>query len=331
MHPINGALIQGCLIMTAKRILVTGASGCIGHYICDRLIRETSHELFLLVRNPQKLKFDYNARPGVTVLQADLREIEQFANLLKTIDSAVLTATAWGGAQEVYDINVVKTLRLMNLLDPDVCQQVIYFSTASILDRHNQLLKEAGELGTDYIKSKHNCFQQLPRLAIAPRITTVFPTLVFGGDEQKPYSHVTSGLPEIAKWINLIRFFKADGSFHFLHGEDIAQVVLHLLEHPPALGASRQLVLGNSAITVNQAVEQICHYLNKPVFLRVSLSTRLADLFIVLFRIQMAAWDRFCLSYRHFTYENPVSPASYGLPTYCPTIPDLLKVSGVSR
>ena len=315
--------------MTAKRILVTGASGCIGHYICDRLIQQTSHELFLLVRNPQKLKFDYNARPGVTVLQADLREIEQFANLLKTIDSAVLTATAWGGAQEVYDINVVKTLRLMNLLDPDVCQQVIYFSTASILDRHNQLLKEAGELGTDYIRSKHTCFQQLPRLAIAHRITTVFPTLVLGGDDQKPYSHLTSGLPEVAKWIDLIRFFKADGSFHFLHSEDIAQVVLHLLEHPPEPGQAHELVLGNDAITVDQAVEQVCSYLNKPIFWRIPLSPRLADLFIVLFRIQMATWDRFCLSDRHFTYKNPVSPATFGLPTYCPAIADVLKVSGI--
>ncbi|MFN9179242.1 MAG: NAD-dependent epimerase/dehydratase family protein, partial [Dolichospermum sp.] len=44
--------------MTKKRILVTGASGCIGHYISEALIQNTNHELYLLVRNPNKLQVD---------------------------------------------------------------------------------------------------------------------------------------------------------------------------------------------------------------------------------------------------------------------------------
>ncbi len=92
--------------MPPKRILITGASGCIGHYIAESLIQETQHELFLVVRNPSKLKFDYQTRPGITLLQADLREIEQFQDLLQTINCAVLVATAWGGAQEVVEVNV---------------------------------------------------------------------------------------------------------------------------------------------------------------------------------------------------------------------------------
>jgi nucleoside-diphosphate-sugar epimerase len=312
-----------------QRIFVTGASGCIGHYIAEALIQQTNHELFLLVRDPRKLKFDYEARPGVTILQADMREVDRFGEFLQSMDSAVLAATAWGGTQETFDVNVAKTTRLMELLDADRCQQVIYFSTASILGQDNQLLKQAGQLGTDYIKSKYICYQQLSRLAIAPKITTVYPTLVFGGDNQKPYSHLSSGLADVAKWINLIRFFKADGSFHFIHGRDIAQVVVHLLDHPPAPGAPRQLVLGNPRLTANQAVEEVCDYLNKSIPFRVPLSPQLAELFIVLFRIQVAAWDRFCIDYRHFSYQNPVNPATLGLQPYCPTIADLLKVSGI--
>src|ERR671933_2966132 len=139
--------------MTPKRIFVTGASGCIGHYITEALIQETNHELYLLVRNPAKLGFDYDARPGITILQGDLRQIEYFGDLLKTMDAAILAATAWGGAQESFDVNVVKTIRMMELLDPKLCEQVIYFSTASVLDRNNKPLKEAGQLGTEYIRS----------------------------------------------------------------------------------------------------------------------------------------------------------------------------------
>jgi nucleoside-diphosphate-sugar epimerase len=314
-----------------KRIFITGASGCIGHYIAEALIQQTEHEVFLLVRDPKKLKFDCNARPGITVLPNDLREIEQFSRLLKTMDNAILTAAAWGGVQETFDINVVKTIRLMNLLDPNLCQQVIYFSTASILNQENQPLKEAGQIGTDYIQSKFSCFQQLAKLAIAPQITTVFPTLVFGGDETKPYSHISAGLPDIIKWIKLARFFKADGSFHFIHGRDIAQVVLHLLEHPPQSEDARQLVLGNAPLTVNQTVEEFCAYLKQRIYFRIPLSLQLADFFIWLFRIQMAPWDRFCLDYRHFTYRKFVNPATYALEPYCGAIADLLQVSGIEK
>lgn len=313
----------------AQRILITGASGCIGQYLADALLRQTSHELFLLVRDPSKLKLDLEGRENVTVLQGDLREIDRFGSLLKTIDQAVLTAAAWGGTQETFDINVSKTLRVMELLDPQRCQQVIYFSTASILGHDNQPLKQAGQIGTDYIRSKYIAFQQIARLPIADRVTTVFPTLVFGGDDRKPYSHLSGGLTDVTRWIGLIRFFKADGSFHFIHAQDIAQVVLHLLEHPP--GQPRQMVLGNRRLTANEAIEEACAYLNQRILFRLPLSPQLADLFIVLFRIQMASWDRFCLTYRHFSYENPVNPATFGIQPYCPTLTDLLKISGIRQ
>lgn len=317
---------------------MTGASGCIGQYVAETLIQQTAHELYLLVRNPDKLGFDYHARSGITICQADLRQIDQFSDLLKTVDVAILAATSWGGVQEVFDINVVKTLRLLDLLDIQRCQQVIYFSTASILDQQNQLLKQAGQLGTDYIRSKYDCLQQLSNLAIAPKITTVFPTLVLGGDEHKPYSHISSGIKDVVKWINLIRWFKADGSFHFIHAQDIAQVVGYLVDHPPnqelitktgEVLSKHRLVLGNSRLTVNQAVEEVCAYLGKTIYVRVPLSMGLANLLIILFRIQMAAWDRFCLNYRHFTYQNPINPQTLGLPTYCPTLSDVLKISGI--
>lgn len=316
--------------MTPKRILVTGASGCIGHYITEALIEQTDHELYLLVRNPAKLQVNTKFRPGITVLQGDMGKIEDFTDLLKTIDTAVLTATVWGG-DDIFDINVTKTVELMNLLDPEVCQQVIYFSTASILDSHNQLLKEAGEIGTDYIRSKYECFQKLANSAIKSKITKIFPTLVLGGDNTKPYSHLSAGIPEITKLINLIRFFKADGSFHFIHGKDVAEVIRYLIDNSPKAEESRQLVLGQKRITADGAIEEACNYLNEKIYFRIPITLALANILIPLFRIQMADWDRFCLTYRHFSYENPVNPESLGLPNYCATFSDVLRVHGVPR
>ncbi|MBZ8182921.1 MAG: NAD(P)-dependent oxidoreductase [Oscillatoria sp. PMC 1051.18] len=324
--------------MTPKRILLTGATGCIGHYIAEAIVQETEHELFLLVRNRDRLKFDYEARPGVTILEADLRAIDRFNDLLKTINVAILAATAWGGSAEVFDINVAKTVRLLELLDPLICEQAIYFSTASILDRDNRLLTEAKQLGTDYIRSKYDCFCRLSRLQLAPKITALFPTLVFGGDENKPYSHLSSGLPGVVKWINLIRWFKAEGSFHFIHARDIAKVVVHLIEHPEAkdfldekenVREITKVILGNPSITVNEAIEELCAYFGKKIYFRIPLTDWLANFLIAVFNIQMAAWDRFCFRYRHFTYRHPVHPTTFGLPSYCPTLTDVLKVRGI--
>jgi len=310
------------------RIFLTGASGCIGHYVTEKLITETEHELFLLVRNPEKLKFNVQKRTGIHIIKGDLSKIEEQGELLGTIEIAILLATSWGGQEESYQINIEKTLNLLKLLNPDNCQKVIYFSTASILGHDNKPLPEAGELGTLYVKTKYLCHTQLEGLKIAPKITTLFPTLVFGGDENKPYSHISGGLPDILKLIRLIRWFKADGSFHFIHAEDIARVVKYLIDNPQY--QPHQLVLGNAPTTVDQAVEEFCQALNTKIYFRIPLSLALANFFIFLFRLQMEPWDRFCLNYRHFTYHPTTTPATFGLVNYCPTVKDLLKTRGLA-
>ncbi|AFZ35400.1 NAD-dependent epimerase/dehydratase [Stanieria cyanosphaera PCC 7437] len=320
-----------------KGIFITGASGCIGHYITESLIKETDHELFLLVRNPDKLKFDYQARSGIHLLQGDLQEIEKYRDLLSNqINIAILIATAWGGTTEAYDINVRKTFALLKMLNPEICEEVIYFSTASILDRNQQLLPEAEQYGTDYIRTKYQCFTKLSELEIAEKIIAVFPTLVVGGSENKPISHLSSGLPEVLRWIDLIRWLKADGSFHFIHAQDIATIVNYLVANPQInlsqwqqeIGV-KKLVLGNNPTTINQAIAEICHYLNKRIYGRIPLSIELANFLIKVFKIQMDSWSRFSLEYRHFIYQNPVNPATFGLKNYCSTITDILKVSGI--
>ncbi|MEL7523736.1 MAG: NAD(P)-dependent oxidoreductase, partial [Cyanobacteria bacterium J06553_1] len=216
-----------------KRIFITGASGCIGHYMVESLLQNTDHELYLLVRNPDRLKFDHQASPRIHVLVGDMSRIEEYGDLLlKDINIAILAATAWGGSEETYDINVVKTLALINLLNPEICERIIYFSTASILDRNNQLLLPASQLGHDYIRTKYECFSQLAHQAIADKIIAVFPTLVFGGEPNKPYSHLSAGITDVTKWIGLIRWFSLDGSFHFIHGRDIAGVITYLVQNP---------------------------------------------------------------------------------------------------
>ncbi|MEG3439386.1 NAD(P)-dependent oxidoreductase [Pannus brasiliensis CCIBt3594] len=311
-----------------KKIFLTGASGCIGHYIAEDLIQETDHELYLLVRNPEKLKFDYKARENIHILVGDMREIDRYQDILKTINIAILAATSWGGEEETYQINVVQTLALMNYLDPEVCERVLYFSTASILNQQNQLLPEAGKIGTNYIRTKYLCYSKISELKIADRVTALYPTLVLGGDETKPYSHLYGGLPDVLKYIGLVRWFQADGSFHFIHAKDISRVVLHFIDHE---APEKKIVLGNQRTTANQGVEEICAYLNQRIYFRIPLSIALANFFIKVFNLKMEEWDRFSMNYRHFTHARTYTPASFGLENYCSTLDDVLALRGIEK
>jgi nucleoside-diphosphate-sugar epimerase len=209
------------------------------------------------------------------------------------------------------------------MLDPQICERAIYFSTASILDSHNQIIPEAGQIGTPYIASKHACLEAVENSIIRDRLITVFPTLVFGGAPDKPYSHLSKGLKDILKYVPYARFLKADGSFHFVHAIDIAQVVTHLLTAPSVPSSPARLVLGMQKLTAEDLVAQFCEYLNLKVGWQLSLNPFLIDAVIKLFRIEVAAWDRFCIAQRHFTYDI-VSPETFGLMSKYPRLANLL-------
>jgi nucleoside-diphosphate-sugar epimerase len=302
-----------------RRILLTGASGCIGHYLSEALIQQTDDELFLIIRDPEKFRVSIDSRANVHIVQTDLRDVDGLRDLLSTIHCAVLVATGWGDVE----LDVIKTLELLQALDPQVCQQVIYFSTASLLGRDETVLPEAISLGTNYIRAKAQCYEKLMAMDLGFPVLTVFPTLVVGGDCNKPYSHLSSGLPDVLKWTGLLRFLKLEGSCHFIHAQDIAAVVLQLIRHPES-APSRKLVLGNAAITANEAIAALCKAANQRIYFQLDLTPRLADWIIRLFNIQMGDWDYFCLNYRHFQYANPISPRTFGLTGAYPSLKDIL-------
>jgi len=317
-----------------RRILITGASGCIGHYVTEALAADPGVELVLFVRNPQKLRLDPRWRSGVTVVPGDMREISRFADLLRTVNVAILAATGWGGP-EAHEINVTRTLELLHLLDPDVCEQVLYFSTASVLDRHNRPLPEAAEFGTWYIRSKYEILRRLREVPVAEKMTILSPTLVFAAEGDKPHSFLSIDLPAFMKYADLARFFSIDGGFHFIHARDVAQVVGHLVHHPALGGGLRTMVLGQEALTFDQAAEQICAALGKRIYVRFPLPLSLLSRVVPLFQrhvlVEDRVWGAFCLRYRHFTHTHLVNPSTFGLPSYCPTLLRALQIAGILR
>ncbi len=305
-----------------KKVFITGASGCVGHYLIEELLAKTDYDLYLLVRDRRKLQVDLSDRPNVHIIEDSMQNIGNHKDLLRTMEFVVSTAAGWGG-EEAFVVNRDKTIELFSSLDPAICERAIYFSTASILDSHNQIIPEAGTVGTAYIASKHACLETLENSIIRDRLITVFPTLVFGGAVDKPYSHLSRGLKDILKYIPYARFLKADGSFHFVHAIDIAQIVTHLLTATSVPQSPARLVLGMQRLTTQDLITQFCEFLNLKVGWQFELTPFLVNMIIKLFRIEVAAWDRFCIAQRHFTYDV-VSPETFGLVSKYPRLANLL-------
>ena len=326
----------------SSRILITGASGCVGQHIAQLLYRETDVQLLLWLRDPSKLKAVPLNDPRIELLVGDLREVAPHRAAIASANRIIHTATAWGDPERAHQVNVVAVKEMLAATDPSVLEQVVYFSTASILDRNLQLLPEAAEFGTEYIQTKALCLQQLEAHPLAERIVAVFPTLVFGGrvDGQGPFptSYLTAGLAEAARWLWLARFLRADASFHFIHAADIARVCAYLATNPhkpnpePNQGPVRRLVLGQAPVTVNGTVASLCRWRRTwlpPI--GVDLQGWLIEGLIKLLRIEVNTWDRFSIRQRHFVHEPVSPPERFGMVSHAPTLESVFTDAGLAH
>ena len=324
------------------RILITGASGCVGQHIADLLYRETDAELLLWLRDPSKLTAVPAADPRITLLVGDLRDVEPHRAQIASATRIIHTATAWGDPERAQQVNVVAVKQMLAATNPEVLEQVVYFSTASILNKDLQLLPEAMPYGTEYIQTKAQCLEQLEQHPLAQRIVAVFPTLVFGGRVDGsgvfPTSYLTAGLKEGARWLWLAKWLRAEASFHFIHAADIARVCAHLATNPhqanpeAGQGAVRRLVLGQPAVTVNETVKRLCRW-RRGWYPPIGLDLRgwLIEGLIKLLRIEVNAWDRFSIRQRHFVHDPISPPERFGLVSHAPTLEAVFEDAGLKH
>lgn len=300
-----------------KKVFITGASGCVGHYVVDNLADD--YQLYLLVRNPDKLLFDPGEKDNIEIIKDDLDNIASHKELLEKVDYCIHIATAWGG-EGTERINVHRAHQLFELLNGDRIKRIIYFSTASILGRDMGLLPEAEVYGTDYIKTKSKCFRTLPDCKNYDKIVTVFPTLVFGGDQEHPFSYLTRALPVLKRYAWLIGRIHLDIAFHFIHAEDIARIVRYIMETSEV---EKKYVMGNKAVTFGEFTRRAARYFGYKIGWQLKLSPETLYRIGKLFRVDISDWDRFCVEYKNFTYPVVNCP-KLGLPSRYSSIEEVI-------
>lgn len=293
-----------------RNVFLTGASGCVGHYVVERLLEDPRNRVHVLLRDPARLREDLLDR--VIVHRGGLEDFSTFEPVLGEMDAAILLATAWGG-EEARRVNVDAQVRIADALDPHRVRRLVYFSTASLLSSDGTILEQARTHGTGYICQKLDALIALSAHPLGDRIVPVFPTIIVGGDDRHPYSHAMKGLPEIGRYLPVLRRLRLDGSFHVVHPDDLARATCALLDRDPP---ARPVVLGNAALSVGEALSQ----LGEAFGLRRTAQLDITALARVLPRIvpgRFTSWDRYCLEQRHFRLpaldlEAWLGPSAYG-------------------
>ncbi|MHA1865553.1 MAG: NAD-dependent epimerase/dehydratase family protein [Candidatus Heimdallarchaeaceae archaeon] len=113
------------------KVLVTGASGCIGQGVLEYLSKNTDYELFGLVRRPIE-----NLIKGVTYLICDLTDYESLDVLIKETgitDIYHFAAAVNNEHKELYEkVNVQGTINLIETAKKNNVKRFFYTSSAAV-------------------------------------------------------------------------------------------------------------------------------------------------------------------------------------------------------
>ncbi len=309
------------MTQTSRNIFLTGASGCVGHYVLDELLKYPENKIYALVRNPHHFLSDYLSNPQIVFVKGELKDLSPFKEILKEMDYVIHLATPWGG-DELISINVNATRQLWDLLNPQKIKKILYFSTASILGPGNKVIEEAATLGTLYIRTKYQTYYLNQRHPLKDKIYTFFPTWIFGGDQTHPYSHASMGIKSLPQLLKMLRHFVIDFKFHFIHATDIATVVNQVMLSENF--SQKEIVLGQKALSLREFTLEACDYfkIKKTFgFLIPSFFIRLVALFL---GDRLSDWDRYCLKQRHFVFDV-TNPEKFGLKSYAGNTAELIK------
>lgn len=298
-----------------KKIFIAGGGGCVGHYLFDHLASDPGYELILLLRSPEKVRYDLRL-PNVTVIKDIFSNIEKYRDILEQSDYAVNLIADWGNISGNYE----DPIKFFDILENSRCEKIIYFSTASILGHDSKVNEIMGNIGTSYIKGKYLMYKRIKSSPVDRKTITLFPTWILGGDKKHPMSHAYTAIRETKKWLWLLRFFSVDIKFHFIHANDIAAMTSHLLRSGKT---GEEFVLGNPAVSADRFIDETCDFFGMKKYPRLRIDPEKLIRLARVFGKGLSEWDLHCIRNRNLVF-NTVNCRTFGIGSAHSTITEIL-------
>jgi len=286
-----------------------------------------------MVRDSNKLPLSVQTNKRIKLIICDIRDSKKYKKEISQVNFLIHTATAWGDPKRAYEVNIKAFEELLSMLDFKKLEKIIYFSTASILDKNTNLMRESLVYGTEYIKTKYECFERLKESSFKEKIFAIFPTLVFGGTLSKrskyPVSYLTSGLKEIYKWLWLARFIKIDSKFHFIHACDIAQICGFLIKNykKEKYRGFKKFVLGQRFISIDNAIKILLSRNKMKRYFAIPLTRKILKILLRILPIKTTPWDSFSIKKYDFNHVPITNPETFKLKSHAKSLKDILRLS----
>ncbi len=300
-----------------KIIFITGGTGSVGSYVLDQFRDHPDYHVRILSRDATKVTLATNFE----IIEGTMLNPHGFSTALKDIHCLIHIATCWGN-QQTYQINVENTIELFRLAESTTLKNIIYFSTASILTAEQRPNPLAESFGTIYIQTKYQCHEKMLALSFAEKIITLYPTMVWGGDDCHPYTHVAKGVNTIKPWVKWLRFINVPGQFHFIHAQDIAILVHYFVENTTK---DNHFILGNEAIDYMQLTKILCQYFRLRHYFQIPIPLKFIIILARLIGKELTPWDIYNIEHPFHVF-NVTNPKTFGLSSTKDSLAKILNI-----
>ena len=255
-----------------RNVLVIGGAGYIGSALLPKLLergyRVRLVDLLLYGTEPIEKWLDH---PHLEIMQADFRQIDKVVEAMRDVDAVIHLGGIVGDPacaldeELTIDINLMATRMVAEVAKGSGVGHFIFASTCSVYGAGDRMLDERSELNpvSLYARSKIASEKVLLKMAddrFAPVILR-FGT-IYGLSGRTRFDLVINLLTAKAVVDNEITIYGGDQWRPFLHVDDAARAVLHVLETPLSLVRNQTFNVGSNEqnFTIRQIGEIIHKY-----------------------------------------------------------------------
>jgi nucleoside-diphosphate-sugar epimerase len=234
-HKKNGA-------PPVRRVLVTGAAGCVGSFLVDELL---AHGCEVLAVDRPGVGMAQEGKTGLTARGIDLRDAREAARAVRGTTAVIHAAAIVDiskSFEELRGINLDSVRTLYEAASREGATDFVFFSSASIYSKSSdgapRREDDPLEAKSDYERTKLWAEEYLrSRPPGGPRVTILRPALVFGprGVFIGALLGAISALLE--RWSGPLPAVRGGPRTNWVHAEDVARAAMYLLDHPQPSGS----------------------------------------------------------------------------------------------
>lgn len=238
-----------------KPVIITGANGFTGRFVCKELLKRNVR--FLALLRP-KTEIDWFRKHSVKVIFADLNDFDQLCSVLHQGRALVNVASIGFGAAPII-VNACKKIGI---------KRVVFVSTTAIFTKLNSKSKSIRINAEDYIvKSKLD-------------YTILRPTMIYGNNKDR-------NLIRLIDWIRKYPFIpifnRGVALQQPIYVGDVAWAVVSSLLNPNSINQIFN-ISGAHPVSFNEMINIISKKMNKRV-LKISVNSEFATFVIKIFNI----------------------------------------------